>query len=413
MGRILSCCLISLIVITGSHSWSLAESGSIGVISDDSPETADKVLNDLVAMQSMVKQITNAEPHLPLRVFALKDQNSFKELAPERLRRGDIHTFGFSHTGPHTAFIAIRTDRTAALTAETLRHEYAHVLTAGVSPDGPAWLDEGLSEFWSAIAIEGDRMIAGRVVARHVELLRKRKWLPLDSMMNQRRGSLPSSPDQVALFYAQSWAMVHYLLLGQDANGLTQLLPSINELPSQFESILRRYVDDGQFRAAALPWRPPAYSRHAASTLSESRALAERANMLVSGEQPRSALPVARQSLAIDPKEPLALEVTGTYYFLSNQPEQARAWLMRALETGANSYGAAIYMSVLSTSPLDQERHLMAAIHARPDSDVAWERLGAIFERDGRLAQARRWCQAWSRRQASWLPFVQTVACGA
>lgn len=395
MGRLLACSLISAAAITASPAWSLVESGSIRVISDGSPGVAAAVLDDLAAMQSMLRHITAADPRLPLRVFALRDHDSLKAFAPERLKRGDIHTFGFSHTGPHAAFIALRTDRSAALTGETLRHEYAHVLTAAVAPEAPAWLDEGLAEFWSSIAVDGDRLVAGRPVARHLELLGKRKWLPLDVMLKQPRGSLPSNPEHAMLFYAQAWAMVHYLLLGQDANDLTRFMPSIDRLPAQFDSTVRQYVADGRFREAVMPWQPRAGSRGIASTISESRALAERANMLLSGEQPRSAMPVARRALAIDPQEPLALEVMGAYYFLNNQPAQARDWLTRALATGAGSYGPAIYMSLLSTSPADQERYLMAAIQARPDSEVAWQRLSAILDADGRLEKARRWCQAW------------------
>jgi tetratricopeptide (TPR) repeat protein len=395
MGRILAGCLISVVVISGSQTWSLAESGSIGVISDDSPEAAAEVLNTVVVMRSMLRQIAAVESTLPLRVFVLKDQELFKELAPERLKRGGIHTFAFSHTGPHSAFIALRNDRAAALVTETLRHEYAHVLTAALAPDAPAWLDEGLSEFWGSIAVEGDRVIVGRPIARHLELLRKRKWLPLNAVLKQPRGSLPANADQVALFYAQAWAMVHYLLLGQDTNELTAFMPSTTAPPAQFDATIKQYVESGKFGQASWPWQPPADSRATASTMSESRALAERANLLVWGEQPRNALAVARQSLAIDPKEPLALEVNGTYYFLNNQPAAARESLTRALETGINSYGAAIYMSLLSSSPVDQERYLMAAIQARPASDVAWQRLAAILERDGRLEKARRWCHAW------------------
>jgi len=327
---LLGCCLVSA-VVSGDSTWSLVESGAIRVVTDDSPATATAVLEELVLAQSMLRQIASADAQLQLHVFALKDRKSLSKFAPQRLKRGDIHTFGFSHTGPHAAFIALRTDRPAAARVETLRHEYAHVLTAALSPDAPAWLDEGLAEFWSSIVVEGGRLVAGRPVARHLNLLRKRKWLPLQSMLSQRRGSLPSSPDHIELFYAQAWAMVHYLMLGPDANGFPSFIPSTSPLPGQFDSLIRQYVVAGAFREASVPWSPPADSRAIASTLPEARALAERAYLLVSGEQPGSALAVARRALALSPNEPLALEVIGTYHFLNNQPEQAREWLTRAL----------------------------------------------------------------------------------
>lgn len=395
MGRLIICCWLGVAVANGSQSWSLVESETIRVISDHSPAVAATVFDDLVATQSMLRRIAAVEPRMPLRVFALKDQAALREFAPQRLKRGDIHTFGFSHTGPHEAFIALRIDRPAGLITETLRHEYAHVLTSTLLPDAPAWLDEGLAEFWSSATVEGDRVIIGRPIARHLELLRKAKWLPFNVMVKQPRGSLPTRPDDVVQFYAQAWAMVHYLLLGENPHGPTQFMPSNSPLPREFESTVRQYVETGRFQEHTVAWRPPTSSPDRRSTIGEARALAERANMLVAGEQPRSALPVARQALAINPNEPLALEVIGTSHFLGNEPDQARQWLGRALATGEASYGAAIYMALLATSPVDQERYLIAAIQARPTSEVAWQRLTAIFERDGRLEKARHWCQVW------------------
>lgn len=409
---LLACGLISVDASAASQTWSLVESGAIRVLTDDSPTVAIELVEELGVAQSMLKQIASVESQLPLRVFAVKDRKTLTELAPRRFKRGDIHTLGFSHTGAHAAFIVLRTDGPTALRAGTLRHEYAHVLTAAMSPEAPAWLDEGLAEFWSSVVVDGDRLVAGRPVAKHLELLRKRKWLPLDSVLNQRRGSLPSKPDQVTLFYAQAWAMVHYLLLGPDANGLTTFMPSTSTLPRQFESTIHQYVNTGRFREAVVSWQPPPRSRDSASMIPEARALAERADMLVSGEQPRRGFDVARQALAINPNEPLALEVIGTYHFLNNQPNQARDWLTRALATGTNSYAAALYMSLLSTSPADRERYLTLAVLRKPGSSVAWQRLAAIFEEDGRLEIARRWCREMSGQPLSWLFLRHATPCG-
>jgi uncharacterized protein HemY len=105
---------------------------------------------------------------------------------------------------------------------------------------------------------------------------------------------------------------------------------------------------------------------------------------------------MARQALKADANEPLAFEVIGTYYFRNNNPDQAREWLTRALNTGAESYSASLYMSLLSTSPADQARFLSSALRARPDSELAWQRLGAI------------WCRSFSR---NWLWFGAVAPC--
>jgi hypothetical protein len=339
-------------------------------------------------------------------VFALDGANSLSEVAPSSLRRSDVRTYGFSQSGPHDAFIALRADRPREQMIATLHHELVHVMVASQAADAPAWLDEGLADFWGALAIEGDRIIVGRAVDAHVERLRRGKWLPLDKITRLPRGSVPSSGD-VSLFYAQSWAMVHFLMLGQSGGTLAGFLPASTTLPPGFETAVRQYIADAKWPAVSVSWHPPGNQADTAKPVSESRALAERAALLVFGQRPKAALTLARRALAITANEPLALEVIGTYYFLNNEPDRAREWLTRTLATGSPSYTASLYMAVLSATAADRERYLIDAVEARPGSEVAWERLGQIFRSDGRLEAARRWCDARAGSPLfRWLPLA-------
>lgn len=385
--------------------WFVSEWGETRVISNHSAATAADVLADAERFQAAMQQAAGAYAHLPLRVLALDGAGSLLEVAPWSLRRSDIRTFGFSQSGPHDAFIALRADRPRDEMIATLRHELVHAMVAPQAAEVPAWLDEGVAEFWSALAIEGDRLIVGRAVDAHVERLRRGKWLPLDKMTKLRRGSVPTG--DAPLFYAQSWAMVHFLLLGQPGGKLAGFLPASTALPPAFDTAVRQYIADAKWPAVSLAWHPPAHAEVAAQPLSESRALAERAAMVVFGQRPEGGLTLARRALAITGNEPMALEVIGAYYFLNNEPERAREWLTRSLATGVPSYTAALYMAVLSASAADRERYLIDAVRVRPGSEVAWERLGQAFRSDGRLEAARRWCDARAGSPLfHWLPLA-------
>ena len=389
--------------------WFVSQSGEMRVISNDSAATAAAVLADTARFQAAMQLAAGASSRLPLRVLALGSANSLLEVAPWSLRRSDIRTFGFSQSGPHDAFVALRADRPRDEMIATLRHELVHVMVASQAAEVPAWLDEGLAEFWGSLAIDGDRIIAGRAVDAHVERLRRGKWLPLDKMTRFTRGSVPIG--DAPLFYAQSWAMVHFLLLGHGEDNLTGLLPPSTTLPPGFDTAVRQYIADAKWRSVETAWHPPSNQAVAAQPLSESQALAERAALLVFGQRPKGALTLARRALAITANEPLALEVIGTYYFLNNEPERAREWLTRTLATGVPSYTASLYMAVLTAPAADRERYLIEAVRIRPGSEIAWERLGAAFRADGRLEAARRWCSARAgSRLFQWLPLS---ACGA
>jgi tetratricopeptide (TPR) repeat protein len=113
----------------------------------------------------------------------------------------------------------------------------------------------------------------------------------------------------------------------------------------------------------------------------------------------------------LNAEEPLALEIMGTYYFLHNQPEQARLWLSRALDADRSSYSAALYMALLSETATDRERYLQLAVKARPDHALAWQRLWTLYVEDGRAEQARRLCRRSIGIVQPWLSLTPMIGC--
>lgn len=391
-----------------NKAWSVVETGSVRAIAE-TPDAAAAALDRIVEVQSMIEQAVSVRPTVPINVFAINDTKAFTEIAPSGLKRRGVVAFGFSHTGPLASFMAFRTNLPNPI--QTLRHEYVHLLTATQSPDAPAWLDEGLAEFWGSIVVEGDRLIIGRSVPRHLDALRKRKWLPLDAVLKQSRGALPSNPNQVSQFYAQSWAMVHYLLLGQDAGGPLRFMPSTTTLPSQFEAAVKQYVTGGHLREASMSWQAATRQPATVSVLSEASMFAERAHLLQWSERPTAALPLAKRALTLNPTETLALEVMGVSSFLNNHHAEAREWFGRAIKTGSAGYTTVLYMALLSSATADLEQYLVEALRIRPNSEVAWRLLAGVYRRDGRLEYARQWCDAVLRPVPSWLWLLPVVPC--
>jgi len=367
----------------------MASTDAAVVISDDA-SAAVRVLSELTQARTLLQQLAGVDSLLPVRAFAVRNEASLRELVPQFWESRGLRPLAASYTGPYDAFIAIRTDVPTAQRFALLLHEYVHLLTTAHVPDPPAWLDEGLSEFWSSLEIDGQQAVVGRPPARHLKLLRAREWLPVDEMRRYQRGKLPDDQGRAAMFYAQSWALVHYLLLGNNPTGPPPFAPAEQSLTLQLEASVRAYVAQGVFSEVAIP-SDAILSAPKSQPISEARALAERATMLVFGERPAAALPLVRRSLSLNPSEPLALEVMGTHSFLHNQPEQARAWLTSALEAGPASYTAALYLALLSSSTVDRERYLQLAVRVRPDLGLAWQRLWTVYVEDGRADQARLW----------------------
>jgi tetratricopeptide (TPR) repeat protein len=388
--------------------WFIATNADAVVLSRDS-DAAGRILAALTTARELMQQVAAIESLPPVRAFAVRGETSLRELVPQYWERSRARPHGASYTGPHTAFIAIRTDVPVAQQFPLVVHEYVHLVTAAQLPDAPAWLDEGLSEFWSGLKIDGQQIVIGRPPSNHLKLLRTRAWLPLHDMLEHQRGKLTGDQGRAEMFYAQSWAMVHYLLLGRSANA-PSFAPPEKEVTPHLDAVIRAYATEGRFREVAISLTKPGGAPSAVKPVSEARALAERANMLVFGERPDAALPIVQRALSLDPREPLALEVMGTHYFLGNQADQARAWLTQAFKADPDSYSAALYLALLSSGS-DRERYLQSAIRVRPAQAVAWQRLWAVYEEDGRGEQARRWCPQLGALLRSWLWVNPPLVC--
>ncbi len=388
--------------VSAKVEWFMASNDAAVAISHDT-STAARVLAALTKARTVMQQVAVVESLPPVRAFAVKNETSLRELLPQYWERRGVRPHGASYTGPHASFIAVRIDIPVPQQFPLLLHEYVHLLTAAHVPDAPAWLDEGLSEFWGALVVDGEQVVIGRPPARYLNLLRTRPWLPLDAMRQHQRGKLDADQARTSMFYAQSWAMVHYLLLGRNSASPLPFAPSEQQWTPQLDVALRAYMTDGPLREVTLPSPRPEVAEQKARPISEARALAERANMLVFGERPDAAPPLARRALSLNPREPLALEVMGTYYFLRNQPDQAREWLPQALDADPERYSSALYLALLSTSAPERERYLQAAVKAKPDLTVAWQRLWTLYDEDGRGEQARRWCHRLTPLLRPWL----------
>jgi tetratricopeptide (TPR) repeat protein len=97
-------------------------------------------------------------------------------------------------------------------------HEYAHLVVANTISNVPTWLSEGLAEYYSTFDVAGDgrEALLGKVIPEHVLELRATRLLKLNDLLTvDHRSSLYNESDRKTVFYAQSWALVHRILMGK------------------------------------------------------------------------------------------------------------------------------------------------------------------------------------------------------
>jgi hypothetical protein len=97
-------------------------------------------------------------------------------------------------------------------------HEYAHLVVSNVVGNIPAWLNEGLAEFYSTYEVSdgGREAVLGQPLIHHLQQLQETRLLKLDDLLTMDYQSpLYNERDRGSVFYAQSWALTHRILMGE------------------------------------------------------------------------------------------------------------------------------------------------------------------------------------------------------
>ena len=164
-------------------------------------------------------------------VFVFKDDASFVPFKPlYKGRPGNVS--GYFMGGADENFIALNGDID---TPTVIYHEFVHSLAAQATSRLPPWVNEGLAEFYSTFQASPNGMTVdlGRPVQSHLELLQRRTLMPLSTLLAVERDSPDYNEEsKQGMFYAQSWALVHYLMMAKEGSRRPQLARYLTLLAS-------------------------------------------------------------------------------------------------------------------------------------------------------------------------------------
>jgi hypothetical protein len=171
-------------------------------------------------------------PALATTVVVFKDDRSFAPFKPTDARgERRASVAGYFLSGPDVNYMAVAMHRDVTRTFQYLFHEYTHAVVRATIDAPPHWLNEGLAEFFSTFQArprEGYAVI-GRPPVNRLARLRSGRLLPLADVLTLGQ-ALDVDSDRAAAFYAQAWALVHFLLLGDEGRhrpGVAVLLDAL------------------------------------------------------------------------------------------------------------------------------------------------------------------------------------------
>ncbi|HKQ75970.1 MAG TPA: tetratricopeptide repeat protein [Blastocatellia bacterium] len=235
-------CLVILATVkpartfAAKEQWAKVVSSNFIIISDAGEGEAQKV----AAMLEQFRHTTLAilpqlktKAAVPTKVFHFRSHDSFRAFKPKYKGKVMGAVNGYFFGDGDQSFIALTTDAGGGQAYEVIFHEYQHFILSNILPNAPLWLDEGLAEFYSAFEprFEGREVLLGRSPARHVLALRKATLMPFEKLFSIDTGSPEyNEAKKAGLFYAQSWALAHYLMLGNNGKRQPQFTRFINSL---------------------------------------------------------------------------------------------------------------------------------------------------------------------------------------
>lgn len=154
----------------------------------------------------------------PTTVVLFKDDASFARFRPldENGRRRD-RVAAYLLSGPAASYLVVPMHREAARTFHYAFHEYTHLIVRENLGGVPEWLNEGLAEFYSTfrVAPRERRAVLGEPPRNRLPALTSGGRLPLRDLLTMDRAARASAgAARQQAFYAQSWALVHFLTLG-------------------------------------------------------------------------------------------------------------------------------------------------------------------------------------------------------
>jgi len=153
----------------------------------------------------------------PVIILAAKDENTLKGLLPEFwAQKGAAHPSGFYLGGTDADYIVLRLDVSLNQEVyepfEPVYHEYVHYLTRQLIAHLPLWMVEGLAEFYGNTRIRNKDVYVGAPSTSNLVILHEQHALPVSTLF-EIDASSPYYHEQnkTSIFYAESWALTHYL----------------------------------------------------------------------------------------------------------------------------------------------------------------------------------------------------------
>jgi TonB family protein len=394
------------------------------VISNSTEKEARHAALQFERMRSVFTRVfpdANIDTAAPIVVLALLEMRNLEVLEPAAyLGKGQNRLMGLFLQAPETNYVLILLNAPGQHPYAPIYHEYAHFVQSRTGEWMPVWLSEGWAEFYQTVEILDSEIVLGKLDAATWQFLQRNPLLPLSTLLAvDMHSPYYHEEDKGSMFYAESWALTHYLkmkdarenthrladyldLVHKGVDSVAAAIQAFGDLTLR-QSDLQKYIANPEFELVHIAGTTDVdASSFAARPLTQTQADTVRADVMAHDQRDTDARTLAETVLHDDPENVSARETLGFLAFRRRNFDEARDWYDQVLKLDPQNLLANYYFagSVIKKGLPDAagqaraENSLRTAIKLNPSFALAYYGLGLLFTMQGKnYDEARKWLQ--------------------
>ena len=394
------------------ETWIEVQTPHFIVASNDGENTARRFADQFEQIRFLYSKALNPGLHLdpgyPILIFAVKNEKSLSQLIPEYwAEKGHTHPAGLFVPGQEKNYIAIRIDVEGEYPYLPIYHEYVHLIVNLNYQHFPLWLNEGFADFLGCATLTAKGGKLGQPSSSELYALQQSKLLPLDLLFKvDHQSPYYNEANKTNIFYSESWALVHYLMLDparQKEQSLSKYISFVENGADPVEAANRAFGDLVQLQKALqsyitktsyleyvvpLPGRQDAKD-YSVRTISPAEAQARLGDFDLYRGQLDSGQKKLEEAIRLDPNLPAAQESMGLLLFRQDKRYEAERFFSRAVALDSKSALAYYYHAMLLMSQgadaeemAEAKAALEKAVALNPGLGWAWSNLGLLYAND-------------------------------
>jgi hypothetical protein len=229
-----------------SRKWQYYQSPNFELYSANNERDSRDVLEKMELLRAVFLDTFKFTVRLPqpVTIYYFDRDKDFDGYRPPNLRGGDSKFAGFCTNYSDRTIITLAPTRDRDAAREIVYHEYIHYLFRITEQKSAPWFNEGAAELFSTLREDGEWLQMGHPVIGAVNELRRSKLMPFEQLFAVQYDSpLFRNAEHTGIFYAQSWAFLHYCRYG------------VNKIPPEKMALFLRAAGSAQMQEKPAEFR--------------------------------------------------------------------------------------------------------------------------------------------------------------